>query len=64
MYAIRSYYGVEMSPILAELDKKVSDADPYIKGLRAALNRPGVVRVVIDLKAEVVPQVFTRNNFV
>jgi len=51
--------GVEMSPILAELDKKVSDADPYIKGLRAAVNRPGVVRVVIDLKAEVVPQVFT-----
>ena len=50
---------VEMSPILAELDKKVSDADPYIKGLRAAVNRPGVVRVVVDLKAEVVPQVFT-----
>lgn len=50
---------VEMGPILAELDKKVSDADPYIKGLRAALNRPGVVRVVVDLKAEVVPQVFT-----
>lgn len=50
---------VEMGPILAELDKKVSESDPYIKGLRAALNRPGVVRVVIDLKADVVPQVFT-----
>jgi N-acetylmuramoyl-L-alanine amidase len=51
--------GVEMGPVLAELDKKVIDSDPYIKGLRAALNRPGVVRVVIDLKAQVRPQVFT-----
>src|SRR3954462_13881106 len=33
--------------------------DPYIKGLRVARNRPGVVRVVLDLKSEVKPQVFT-----
>jgi N-acetylmuramoyl-L-alanine amidase len=51
--------GVEMGPVLAELDKKVSEADPHVKGMRAARNRPGVVRVVIDLKTDVNPQVFT-----
>ena len=49
----------EMTPALAELDGKVVADDPYIKGMRAARNRPGVVRVVLDLKAEVKPQVFT-----
>src|SRR5690349_23709489 len=32
----------EMTPALAELDGKVVPDDPYIKGLRAARNRPGV----------------------
>src|SRR2546430_432907 len=49
----------EMTPALAELDGKVAGDDPYIKGLRVARNRPGVVRVVLDLKAEVKPQAFT-----
>src|SRR5882672_7484661 len=49
----------EMTPALAELDGKVTTDDPYIKGLRVARNRPGVVRVVLDLKAEVKPQAFT-----
>jgi N-acetylmuramoyl-L-alanine amidase len=49
----------EMTPALAELDGKVASDDPYIKGLRIARNRPGVVRVVLDLKAEVKPQAFT-----
>src|SRR5437660_3787948 len=49
----------EMTPALAELDGKVVADDPYIKGLRVARNRPGVVRVVLDLKAEVKPQAFT-----
>jgi N-acetylmuramoyl-L-alanine amidase len=49
----------DMTPALAELDGKVVPEDPYIKGLRAARNRPGVVRVVLDLKTEVKPQVFT-----
>ncbi|HZD21702.1 MAG TPA: N-acetylmuramoyl-L-alanine amidase [Burkholderiales bacterium] len=49
----------EMTPALAELDGKVVADDPYIKGLRAARNRPGVVRVVLDLKTEVKPQLFT-----
>ncbi|HYL90156.1 MAG TPA: N-acetylmuramoyl-L-alanine amidase [Burkholderiales bacterium] len=49
----------EMTPALAELEGKVAANDPYIKGLRIARNRPGVVRVVLDLKAEVKPQAFT-----
>src|SRR5207249_2706923 len=42
-----------------DLAGKVAGDDPYIKGLRVARNRPGVVRVVLDLKAEVKPQAFT-----
>ena len=49
----------ETSPALAELNGKVTSEDPYIQGLRVARNRPGVVRVVLDLKGEVKPQVFT-----
>jgi N-acetylmuramoyl-L-alanine amidase len=49
----------DISPALAELNGKVTAEDPYIQGLRVARNRPGVVRVVLDLKAEVKPQVFT-----
>src|SRR5262249_31281425 len=49
----------EMSPALAELHGKVTAEDPYIQGLRVGRNRPGVVRLVLDLKTEVKPQVFT-----
>jgi len=51
--------GVEFGPALAELNGKVAAGDPYIDKLRVGRNRPDVVRVVIDLKAEVKPQVFT-----
>ena len=44
---------------LTELHAKVAEFDPYIQGLRVARNRPGVVRVVLDLKGEVRPQAFT-----
>jgi N-acetylmuramoyl-L-alanine amidase len=50
--------GVEIGPALAELDGKVATGDPYIDKLRVGRNRPGVVRLVLDLKAEVKPQVF------
>jgi len=50
--------GVELGPALAELHGKVATGDPYIDKLRVGRNRPGVVRVVIDLKAEVQPQLF------
>lgn len=51
--------GVEYSPALAELNGKLATGDPYIDKLRVGRNRPGVVRLVLDLKAEVRPQVFT-----
>jgi N-acetylmuramoyl-L-alanine amidase len=51
--------GVELGPALAELNNKVATGDPYIDKLRVARNRPGVVRVVLDLKTEVKPQAFT-----
>ena len=44
---------------LAELHSKVAEFDPHIQGLRVARNRPGVVRVVLDLKGEAKPQAFT-----
>jgi N-acetylmuramoyl-L-alanine amidase len=49
----------ELSPALLELSTKVAADDPYVQGLRVAHNRPGVVRLVLDLKAEVKSQVFT-----
>jgi len=51
--------GVDLNDIIKSLPSKVRDDDPVIKAIRAALNRPGVVRVVIELKEEITPQVFT-----
>jgi len=51
--------GVELGPALTELHGKVAAGDPYIDKLRVGRNRPGVIRLVLDLKAEVKPQVFT-----
>ncbi len=51
--------GMEFNSVLASLPGKISETDPYIKLLRAGRNKPGVVRLVIELKGEVKPQVFT-----
>ncbi|HMW53522.1 MAG TPA: AMIN domain-containing protein, partial [Rhodocyclaceae bacterium] len=51
--------GIELNGVLQSLPTKISGQDPYIQLIRAGRNRPGVVRLVIDLKAEIVPQVFT-----
>ena len=51
--------GVEFNAVLQSLPGKISEADPYIKLIRAGRNRPGVVRLVIELKSEIKPQVFT-----
>jgi N-acetylmuramoyl-L-alanine amidase len=48
----------ETSGALGELAGKVAGEDPYIQGLRVARNRPGIVRLVLDLKTEVKPQAF------
>jgi N-acetylmuramoyl-L-alanine amidase len=51
--------GVEVNSALEGLAAKVAANDPYIKLVRVARNKPGVVRVVLDLKNEVKPQIFT-----
>ncbi len=50
--------GVELGDELRALPAKVGEADPYIRALRVAVNRPNVVRVVFDLRTEVKPSVF------
>src|SRR5688572_16025439 len=50
--------GVELGDELRALSTKVGADDPYIKTLRVGINRPGVVRVVFDLRSEVKPSVF------
>jgi len=44
--------------VIASLQQKVAENDPYVASLRVAAYRPGVTRVVLDLKAEVRPQLF------
>ena len=51
--------GVELNSVIESLPSKVLDSDPYIRLIRAGQNRPGVVRVVVELKAAISPQVFT-----
>ncbi|MCS7100086.1 MAG: N-acetylmuramoyl-L-alanine amidase [Burkholderiaceae bacterium] len=50
--------GIELTPTLKELVGKIDAEDPYIARVRIGQNRPRVVRLVIELKAEVTPQVF------
>lgn len=51
--------GVDLNPALRDLVAKVRSDDPNIKAIRVGQNAPNVVRLVIDLKQEAVPQVFT-----
>jgi len=51
--------GIDLIPALRELVAKVKADDPYISGIRVGQNAPGVVRLVIDLKLPMSPQVFT-----
>jgi N-acetylmuramoyl-L-alanine amidase len=51
--------GVDLDNKLKSLVAKIQSNDPYIAQVRVGQNRPGVVRLVFDLKEEVQPQVFT-----
>ncbi|GAB2905576.1 N-acetylmuramoyl-L-alanine amidase [Uliginosibacterium flavum] len=51
--------GVEFDSMLQSLPDKISETDPYIRLIRAGRNRPGVVRLVVELKSEISPQVFS-----
>lgn len=50
--------GLELSSQLRELVSKVRADDPFIAGVRVGQNRPKVVRLVVDLKQGIKPQVF------
>ena len=51
--------GIDLIPALRELVAKVKPDDPNISGIRVGQNAPGIVRLVIDLKQPILPQVFT-----
>ncbi|MGB4227813.1 MAG: N-acetylmuramoyl-L-alanine amidase [Candidatus Dechloromonas phosphoritropha] len=50
--------GVELNSVLDSISRKVATDDPYIKLLRAGRYKPDVVRLVMELKAKVTPQIF------
>jgi N-acetylmuramoyl-L-alanine amidase len=55
---VLDFEGAELSPALAGLHGKVTTGDPYIEKLRVGRYRPGVLRLVLDLKASVNAQAF------
>lgn len=50
---------VELNAKLKSLADKIQASDPYIKQVRIANFKPTVVRIVIDIKAEVKPKIFS-----
>jgi N-acetylmuramoyl-L-alanine amidase len=50
---------VDFLSIVDQSANKVIGEDPYVAALRAGRFRPGAVRLVVDLKGEAKPQVFT-----
>lgn len=50
--------GVEFNSVLDSIANKIGADDPYIKLLRAGRYKPGVVRLVMELKTKINPQVF------
>ena len=50
--------GIEFNSVLEGLANKIAPDDPNIKLLRAGRYKPGVVRLVMELKNKVKPQVF------
>lgn len=50
--------GLELNATLRNLVSQIAPNDPYIQSVRVGQNKPRVVRLVIDLKQPVNPQVF------
>ena len=50
--------GIELTPELAQLASRVASGDPHVTAVRVARHKPGVVRIVLELRAEMDPQVF------
>ncbi|HLS21842.1 MAG TPA: N-acetylmuramoyl-L-alanine amidase [Paenalcaligenes sp.] len=52
-------HDVTLNSTLKQLNGLVQSNDPYISGVRVGQNTPDVVRLVLDLKQPIAPQVFT-----
>jgi N-acetylmuramoyl-L-alanine amidase len=50
---------IELNQVVKSLSDKILASDPYISQLRVAKFKPTVVRLVVDLKTEVKPNIFT-----
>ncbi|GGY08187.1 N-acetylmuramoyl-L-alanine amidase [Paludibacterium paludis] len=51
--------GVQLNGILKDISSQITAADPFIKTARAGQNTPDTVRLVLELKSDVKPQLFT-----
>lgn len=51
--------GLTLDKAIQDLVSKVRPNDPYINSIRVGQNKPDVVRLVLDLKQSIAPQVFT-----
>ncbi|MDO8891886.1 MAG: N-acetylmuramoyl-L-alanine amidase [Sulfurimicrobium sp.] len=51
--------GVEPNTVLSDLSSKIGESDPYVKLVRVGRFKPNVLRVVLDLKTEINPSVFS-----
>jgi N-acetylmuramoyl-L-alanine amidase len=49
---------IELTSEIAQLGQRLQPNDPYIQSIRVARFKPGVVRLVLELKTEVDPQLF------
>jgi len=49
---------IDYDSLAKEIDGKVRPEDPYVAKIRVGRFKPGTIRLVLDLKAEVKPQVF------
>ncbi len=49
---------VELTPVVKTLSDRILSSDPYIKQIRTGMFKANVLRIVIDLKSEVSPNVF------
>ena len=56
--AVIDLENVTLTSELENLPGKINAADPYIRALRIGRFKPGVLRLVLDLKTEVMPQAF------
>ena len=50
---------VELNTVLKSISTSISQNDPYIQQVRIANFKPGVVRLVVDLKTEIKPKIFS-----